>query len=119
AGEHSAGTWTLSVTDSIPSNTGTLNAWSLEVCGRPFEASTPEMRLRSVSKEPGKTVLEWWPYPVLTSYKVYRATSPFPTAFADVTSEDADPTDTTFEDAGSDPIAFYLVHGVGPAGEGP
>ncbi len=119
-GEHATGTWTLRVHDAVPYNTGTLNGWSLEVCGRPFEASAPEMRLSEVWKEAGKVVLTWWPYPGLTSYRVYRSTTPAsPASFTDVTSEDPSPADTRFDDASAAPILFWLVSGVGPSGEGP
>ncbi len=119
-GEHSTGTWTLKVNDGVPYNTGMLNDWSLEICSRPFETSTPEMRFKEVWKEPGKTMLSWWPYPELTSYKVYRSTTLTPREnFIDVTSEDPDPTDTLFEDFSTDSLIYWLVTGIGPNGEGP
>lgn len=119
-GEPAAGTWTLEVNDGVPANTGTLDAWSVEICGRPFESSTPEMRLRDVRREAGGTVVAWWPYPGMTSYRVYRSTAPVPRAeFLDVTAEDPDATDTTYEDTSSAPLEFWLVTGVGPKGEGP
>ena len=118
AGEASSGTWTLKVTDAVPFNTGTINNWSLEVCGRPFEARPPEMKLRSVTKANGKVVLDWWPYPGLTQYKVYRSSDPSSAAsFADVTATDPNATDTRFEDASADTILYYLVTGVSPRGE--
>jgi carboxypeptidase D len=120
AGEHSAGTWTLKVNDGVPQNTGTLNQWSLEVCGRPFEGSTPEMRFREMRREESKTVLSWWPYPGTTSYRVYRSTMATGRAdFADVTSQDPNTADTVFEDVSSAPVLYWLVTGVGAAGEGP
>jgi len=120
-GEHSAGTWTLKVADGVPANTGTLNAWSVEGCGRPFEASPPEMKFRGFSKDSaGNVVLDWWGYPGLSSYRVYRAAVPTSAAaFSDVTSEDPDPTDTRFVDSSTGRMAFWLVTGVGPGGEGP
>jgi subtilisin-like proprotein convertase family protein len=119
-GESSQGIWTLEVNDGVPSNTGTLDAWSLEVCGRPLEAAPPEMRFRRHGVEPGGVALEWWPYPGLDSYRVYRATDPTSAgAFVDVTVEDDDSTDTRFLDATTEPLAFYLVTGVGANGEGP
>ncbi|MEW5807449.1 MAG: M14 family zinc carboxypeptidase [Acidobacteriota bacterium] len=119
-GEHSTGTWMLKVNDGVPYNTGTLNGWSIEICGRPFETSTPEMRFSRIWKEPGKTVLTWWPYPDLTSYKVYRSTTLVPRdQFIDVTSEDSDPTDTRFDDSSTASSVYWLVTGVGPNGEGP
>jgi subtilisin-like proprotein convertase family protein len=119
-GEDAAGTWTLTATDAVPANTGTLNTWSLEVCGRPFEARPPEMMLKSVTKGAGHVRLEWWPYPGLTSYRVYRAESAQSAAgFADVTASDPDPADTQFEDASPAPLLYYLITGVGPRGEGP
>lgn len=118
--EHSTGTWTIKVNDGVPYNTGTLNDWSLEICGREFEASTPEMRFSEVWKESGKTVLTWWPYLEMISYKVYRSTTLTPREnFIDVTSEDLDPTDTLFEDSSTEPIIYWLVTAVGPNGEGP
>ncbi len=119
-GQHSSGTWTLKVNDGVPNNQGTLNNWSLEVCGRPFETTTPEIRFDRIWTEPGKSILTWWPYPGLTSYKVYRSTSLVPRdQFIDVTSEDIDPADTRFEDLSSGSIVYWLVSGVGPNGEGP
>ncbi len=119
-GEHSTGTWKLRVTDGVPANTGTLDGWSLEVCGRPFEAQAPEMRLRDLRNEPGKVALTWWTYPGMTSYRVYRSGTLVSRAeFVDVTSEDPDPGDTRFDDYTSSPILYWLVTGIGPAGEGP
>lgn len=118
--EVSSGTWTLHVSDLAGGDTGSLNDWSLEICGRSVEAATPQMRLREVTVEPEGTRLSWWPYPGLTSYRVYRATDPdSAAAFSDVTAEDADNTDTSFQDTSLDPLTFYLVTGVGPQGEGP
>ena len=118
-GEHSSGTWTLRILDSVPANTGTLNSWQLQVCGRPFEASTPEMKLRAASRSGDHGIFEWWPYPGLASYRVYRATSPSSAAsFVNVTAEDPVVTDTLFEDSSTDPVVFFLVTGVGPQGEG-
>jgi subtilisin-like proprotein convertase family protein len=119
-GEHSTGTWTLKINDGVPYNTGALNNWSLEVCSRPFETSTPEIRFKEVWKEPSKTMLSWWPYPELTSYKVYRSSTLTPREnFIDVTSEDPNPTDTLFEDSSTDSLVYWLVTGIGPNGEGP
>ncbi len=119
-GEYSAGTWTLKINDGVPYNTGMLNNWSLEVCSRPFETSTPEMRFKEMWKEPGKTMLSWWSYPGLTSYKIYRSTTLTPREnFIDVTSEDPDPTDTLFEDSSTESLVFWLVTGIGSNGEGP
>jgi subtilisin-like proprotein convertase family protein len=119
-GEEASGTWSLEVHDGVPINTGTLNAWSLEVCGRPFEASTPEMRLREVERTAGGTVLTWWPYPGMSGYRVYRSAVSAPRqTFTDVTSQDIDPADTRFEDPSEAPLLFYLVTGIGPHGEGP
>ncbi|NIM61211.1 MAG: hypothetical protein GTO30_06005 [Acidobacteria bacterium] len=38
-------------------------------------------------------------------------------AFADVSAEDADPSDTRFDDLSADPVPFFPVTGVGPNGE--
>ena len=120
AGESSSGTWTMKVTDTIPVNTGTLNSWSLEVCGRPLEARPPEMSLRSVTKSAGKVVVDWWPYPGLNSYKVYRASSASAAAsFSNVTPSDPNPADTRFEDASAGALYYYLITGVSPRGESP
>lgn len=119
-GGHAAGTWTLQVTDDVPANTGTLNAWSVSVCGRPFDAVPPAMRLADVSKAAdGGVDLSWWPYPAAVRYKVYRSADPrVPGSFADVTAEDAIDTDATFHDLGAGD-AYWLVSGVGSQGEGP
>jgi hypothetical protein len=120
ASEPSDGTWQLDVTDTANGDTGSLDGWSLEICGRPAETSTPEMRLRDVSVEPGGSQLRWWPYPGLDSYRVYRSTDPSSAAaFVDVTAEDGDTTDTRFLDGNTAPLLCYLVTGVGPQGEGP
>jgi subtilisin-like proprotein convertase family protein len=121
AGEASSGSWTLKVTDAVPVNTGTLNNWSLEVCGRPFEARPPEMMLRAVTRSANKVVLDWWPYPGLTSYKVYRGTDVRAAAsFTDVTAQDPNPADTLFEDStAAAPLLSYIITGVSPRGEGP
>lgn len=119
-GETSSGTWSLKVSDGVGGNVGTLDAWSLELCGRPFEATPPEMRFRRHWVEPDGAVLEWWPYPGMDSYRVYRATEATSAdGFVDVTAEDDDDTDTRFVDTSTEPLAFFLVTGVGPGGEGP
>jgi hypothetical protein len=77
------------------------------------------MRLRSVTKDAGQVRLDWWPYPGLSSYRVYRGETPTAAAaFTDVTPLDPDPADTLFADSSSAPRLFYLVTGVGPRGEG-
>ena len=120
-GEHATGTWTLTVGDGVPGNTGTLNAWSVEACGRPFETSPPEMKFRAFSRDPsGSVVLDWWGYPGIDSYRVYRSSSPSAAAsFADVTLEDLDPTDTRFRDTSTERILYWIVTGVSSGGEGP
>jgi subtilisin-like proprotein convertase family protein len=120
AGESSLGEWRLEVRDLAPGNTGSLESFGLEVCGRPFEAQPPEMRFRSVRREGQAARLDWWPYPGLDSYRVYRsADASAPASFANVTAQDDDATDTTFLDASAGPLLFYLVTGVGPRGESP
>ena len=119
-GESSAGTWSLRVDDGVPGNTGSLEAWSAKVCGRPFEASTPEMRLADVERTPGGVAISWWPYPGMSDYRVYRSSDPSqPGGFIDVTAEDPDPTDTRFEDVAAGDALYWIVTGVGPRGEGP
>ena len=101
-------------------DTGSLDDWSLEICGRSIEATTPRMRIRECTLEPGGALLRWWPYPGLTSYRVYRSTDPSTAAaFIDVTAEDPDDTDTLFQDTSVDLQSFFMVTGVGPQGEGP
>ena len=119
-GGHTAGVWHLEVTDGVPLNTGTLNGWSLEVCGRPFEAAVPRMRIAGVAKGTGGAIdVTWWPYPTASRYRVYASSDPrVPGSFADVTPLDADDTDTTFHDIASGD-RYWLVSGVGPNGEGP
>lgn len=119
-GEHAAGTWRLGVEDGVPFNTGTLRNWSLKVCGRPFDPATPETRLADFSKVGSNLVVSWWPYPGLTSYRVYRAPGSQPRAsFADVTASDADATDASFTEPLEGETSFFLITGVGPNGEGP
>jgi subtilisin-like proprotein convertase family protein len=121
-GEPSDGTWRLTVNDQASGDQGTLESWRLELCEEPVEASTPEMRFRDLAVDPGGVLLEWWTYPGLTRYKVYRATDTNPYSaecFSDVTGEDGDDTDTLFLDSSTAPLVFYLVTGVGPQGEGP
>jgi hypothetical protein len=119
-GEPTDGTWTLDVNDGSPGDTGTLNSWSVMLCGRPFEVTPPEMRFSKSAVVQGGALLEWWPYPGLDSYRVYRATDPSSAGgFVDVTAEDDNDADTHFLDTTGEPVAFYLVTGVGPNGEGP
>jgi hypothetical protein len=111
----------MKVTDTIPSNAGALNSWSLEVCGRPLEARPPEIVLKSVTKSAANAVvLDWWPYPGLTSYKVYRAASAVSASgFSNVTAADANPSDTRFEDSSPGALSFYIMTGVNARGESP
>ena len=119
-GEGAGGTWELKVSDLAGSDTGTVNAWSLIYCGRTVEASTPEMRFRELTPESDGVHLNWWSYPGLDSYRVYRSNDPAAAAaFVDVTAEDDDSTDTFFLDTSTDPLNCFLVTGVGPQGEGP
>jgi subtilisin-like proprotein convertase family protein len=119
-GEPSAGTWQLEISDKQGGDSGTLNSWSVAICGAEPEGETPEMRFREITAGAGGTMLRWWTYPGLDSYRVYRATDPSSAAgFVDVTAEDGDPTDTWFEDSSAGALLYYLVTGVGPAGEGP
>lgn len=119
-GEMSSGIWRLEVTDDVLGDGGALNAWSLEIDGRPPEASPPEMKFRRAEIRPSGARFEWWPYPGLTSYRIYRSTDPSQAAaFVDVTAEDGDPTDTLFDDGSVDPVSYFLVTGVGANGEGP
>ena len=116
----SAGTWQLRVTDSGPGDDGTLTLFGVEICGRDFEATPPEMRFRRHWVEPDGAVLEWWPYPGMDSYRVYRATEASSAdGFVDVTAEDDDNTDTRFVDTSTEPLVYFVVTGVGPSGEGP
>lgn len=119
-GGHALGTWKLEVEDGVPLNTGTLNGWSVDVCGRPFEASLPAMRLRDVARaNGGGSDLSFWPYPSASRYKIYRSPDPrAPGSFVDVTSEDGNDADTAFHDASAGDV-YWLVSGIGPNGEGP
>jgi subtilisin-like proprotein convertase family protein len=120
AGEAALGTWTLEVRDEATGDTGTLNAWGLTTCGQPIEAIPPEMRFRELVPVDGSVRLEWWPYPGLESYRVYRSTAAADAgAFVDLTPNDDDPADTLFVDDAAPGLAYYLVSGVGPRGEGP
>jgi subtilisin-like proprotein convertase family protein len=111
-GGHAAGTWKLEVEDGVPLNTGNILGWSVQVCGRPFEATLPPMKIRDVAKSAGGVDVTFWPYPSATAYRVYRSSDPrSPGSFTEVT-------DTTFHDdtAGD---AYWLVSGVNASGEGP
>lgn len=120
SGENSGGTWILDVVDTYLTHHGMLNSWAVEVDSRPAETVTPEMRFKTLAMQAGDVRLDWWPYPGLATYKVYRSTDPTAAGFfVDVTSQDGDDSDTTFVDTASDPLVFYLVTGVGPLGEGP
>ncbi|MDH3626316.1 MAG: M14 family zinc carboxypeptidase [Acidobacteriota bacterium] len=119
-GENSLGTWTLSILDTAIGDGGDLNGWSLQITGRPAETTTPEMKFKEISRNSVNTTLEWWPYPGITGYRVYRSSDPANVAaFVDVTGTDPNDTDTLFDDSGTDPLVFYLVTGMGPGGEGP
>jgi carboxypeptidase D len=118
--EQAEGTWSLDITDGVLMSNGSLEGWSLELCGYADILPPPEMRFSAFSKQPPNVELEWWSYPGLTSYRVYRSTDPGDVAaFIDVTSEDGDDTDTIFLDGSNEPIVFFLVTGVNPQGEGP
>jgi carboxypeptidase D len=120
AGESSLGAWRLEVRDLAAGNTGSLESFGLELCGRPFEAQPPEMRFRAVRREGQAARFDWWPYPGLDSYRVYRSADASAVAsFIDLTAQDDDATDTTFLDSSAAPLLFYLVTGVGPRGESP
>jgi subtilisin-like proprotein convertase family protein len=119
-GETSHGRWRLDVTDHAGSDSGTLNGWGVEICDEPEPPPTPEILLRGVSVERNGVLVRWWPYPGLESYRVYRAEAPDSVAgFVNVTAEDDDDTDEQFLDLSTVPLAYYLVTGVGPQGEGP
>ena len=119
-GQNSTGLWRLEIVDNALGGSGTLNGWSLEVQGRPLEPSPPQMIFRTFESRPSGTFIEWWPYPDLVSYRVYRSTDPSQAAsFIDVTTEDGDITDTQFNDSSTAPISYFLVTGVSANGEGP
>ena len=118
--ELSSGIWSLEITDDAAGDDGLLNAWSLEIDGQPAEASPPEMKFRRSADLPGAVQFEWWPYPGMKSYRVYRSTDPSQAAaFTDITAQDGDPTDTVFDDASVEVVSYFLVTGVGANGEGP
>jgi subtilisin-like proprotein convertase family protein len=119
-GGHASGAWKLEVEDGVPLNGGTINSWSLEVCGRPFEAALPPLRVRDVAKAgDGGAEVTFWPYATASRYKVYRSSDPRRAGpFQDVTAEDGNDTDTTFHDT-STGNSYWLVSGWGPNGEGP
>jgi carboxypeptidase D len=119
-GEEAEGTWILEIDDNAFINNGSLQDWSLDVYGYPGDLPSPEMRFRGFSKQGVSALVEWWPYPGLGSYKVYRATDPSSAAaFLDVTGEDGDDSDTLFVENSTAPLFYYLVTGVGAQGEGP
>ena len=116
-GEPSSGTWRLDVADEAGGDVGTVNSWSVELCGH-AAGPMPEMRLRDVAIEPGAGVrLNWWPYPGALYYKIYRSQDPSSLpAFVAVT----DTTGLTFLDTSpGTPLMCWLVTAVGPQGEGP
>jgi len=118
-GEPADGTWQLEIRDMAGGDTGTLNSWTLQIGGQPQEATAPEMRFHAFERDPGGVAMQWWSYPGLTSYRVYRSTDPSSAAaFVDVTAEDGNATDTAFVCTSTEPTLFYLVTGVGPNGEG-
>jgi carboxypeptidase D len=111
-GGHAAGTWKLEVEDGVPLNTGNILGWSVQVCGRPFETTLPPMKIRDVAKMAGAVAVRFWPYPSVTSYRVYRSPDPRSAgSFADVTAEDDDATDTSFLDTSAGD-SYWLVTGV-------
>ncbi len=116
----SLGTWTLRVEDSAGGDEGSLNAWTLEVIGSPWEDPLAAVLLRKVSiLDGGQVQLDWWPSSSATSYRVYRSLdASSEAAFSDVSSEDADPTDTRFQDSSGGSMLYWLVSGEGHTGEG-
>ena len=116
-GESSDGDWKLRVNDGSFGDQGTINGWSLEVCGR---VGVPELRFYAARRGVDGVSFDWWRYPGVESYRIYRSTDPTSAAaFVDVTVEDGDETDTTFKDQSAAPLSFFLVTGVGAQGEGP
>ncbi len=84
-------------------------------CGIP-----DEVRITSVTREDGKTVLRWWDDPVAAHYRAWRSNDPSSADnFSDVTSEDDDDTDAVFRDGTDAGFACWIVQGVGPDGDGP
>ena len=123
-GLNSEGTWTLRVVDLVFSNGGTINDWSIEVEGRPTDSSTPELRFKEISYlGDDKVRLEWWAYPGLTGYRVYRSLDPSSFAlFTDISGLDPNPADNRFDEAEllqPGEVMYFLVTGIGPGGEGP
>ncbi len=119
-GTSSLGTWTLRVTDVADKDQGTLDSWALELYTSPFEDPLAEVVLRNVDKtENGNVRIRWWAGGTADSYKVYRSDDPSSqSAFADVTLEDPDDTDTLFESASPGDVSYWIVTGVGHTGEG-
>lgn len=118
----SQGTWRLSVSDTAPSDVGTLDGWTLELRTRPWENPVPQVIVHRVTRAAGKTRLEWRPVGTAQTYRVHRAADPRSAdSYSDVTAADPDPADTVFEDASPDvpgAAAFFIVSGVGHTGEG-
>ncbi len=120
AGTSSLGTWTLRVSDGGSGDTGTLDGWTLERHSRAWEDPVAEVLLRDLTPLPGGGArLEWWPVGSADSYRVYRASDPSTAAnFSDVTIEDGDPLDTTFDDTSGGSVVYWIVAAEGHTGEG-
>jgi subtilisin-like proprotein convertase family protein len=51
-GQSAIGNWTLSVADLAAANTGTLNSWSVTVCGQVYTAATAQYNLKDFTLYP-------------------------------------------------------------------
>ncbi len=122
AGRSTLGTWRLSVADTAGGDVGTLDGWTLQLVTRTWENPVPEVLVHGVARAAGRTRLEWRPVGSAQTYRVHRSTDPRSAeAYSDVTGGDPDPADTVFEDSSPDTpgsATFFIVTGVGHAGEG-
>jgi hypothetical protein len=100
--------------DDVVVNTQGRNCDS-HACGIPGEVEQV-----MVNKSGGNIAVSWDPNALAVQYKIYRSSDPTSaSAFNDVTTEDADLSDTIFLDRSDGEILYFIITADGPDGEGP
>ena len=91
----------------------------LQVCDTQPCGVPGEVQITDVSKAGEGVLLEWLTDPVCLDFRIWRSSDPDEAGdFVDVTSEDADPTDTDFLDVSGHAILYWIIQAHGPDGNG-